>query len=296
MKKFIKILVIISIIISTILLISDVDINIEIDTGKTITHAYHENEGGSNRTSSNELIAKPPSASYEQIYQWAVNNKASDLYLEVLPIIWEKSVEKGVDPVVVAAQCALETGFLSKGNAMSGGHNTCGMKSAKNTNKYAVYDSWSDGFQAQVNHLALYSGISGNQKSWLYGRCKTVKQLTGLWAEDPKYDVKLMSMINGIHNTKVSSDLKVHNDPTKKDDDHKYTTTVPKKNKTKDKSYRSIEKIVKTQNSSRTKINKVTNTIKSKNKSKATSKINKIVKDRNNSKALTNKLKKISKG
>jgi len=88
MKKFIKILVLISVIISTILLISDVDIDIEFDTGKSTTYAYHE--GGSSRTSDNELIAKPPSASYDQIYQWAVNNNASDLYLEVLPIIWEK--------------------------------------------------------------------------------------------------------------------------------------------------------------------------------------------------------------
>jgi len=287
MKKFIKILVLISVIISTILLISDVDIDIEFDTGKSTTYAYHE--GGSSRTSDNELIAKPPSASYDQIYQWAVNNNASDLYLEVLPIIWEKSVEKGVDPVVVAVQCALETSFLSKGNAMSGGHNTCGMKSAKNTNKYAVYDSWSDGFQAQVNHLALYAGISGNTKSWLYGRCKTVKQLTGLWAEDPNYDVKLMSMINKIHDTKVSKKLNIYNDPT--EDNNDKNLTVKKKNN--NKSYRTIEKIVKTQNNNnRTKVNKVTNTIKSNKKQNATNKLNKIVKNHNSSRESIDKIKK----
>ena len=289
MKKFVKILVLISIIISAVLLISDIDIDINVNTGRSAAHAYHENEGGNN-VSSNELIAKPTSASYEQIYQWAVNNKASDLYLEVLPIIWEKSVDKGVDPVVVAVQCALETGFLSRGNAMSGGHNTCGMKSAKNTNKYAVYDSWSDGFQAQVNHLALYAGISGNSKSWLYGRCKTVKQLTGLWAEDKGYDKKLMGMINSLRATKVSGNIKVYNDPTKeKNNDHK---TVVKK--TNSKSYRSIEKITKAQRENSKKSKQVTKIIKSSKKETATNRLNRTVKSIKKTKTKVDKLKKIS--
>ena len=140
-------------------------------------------------------IANKPTASLASIEDWAKKNNASKTYLDLLPYIYSESQEYGIDPVVVSVQCALETGFIKKGNSQSGGHNPAGIKSGR---KYARYDSWEDGITAQIKLLAKYAGISGNKYSWLYGRCKYVEGLAGLWAEDKQYSVKLLKMIDGI--------------------------------------------------------------------------------------------------
>ena len=140
-------------------------------------------------------ISNNPTATLESIQEWAKKNNASKTYLDLLPYIYEKSQEFNIDPVVVSVQCALETGFIKKGNSQSGGHNPAGIKSGR---KYARYDSWEDGITAQIKLLAKYAGVLGDKNSWLYGRCKYVEGLAGLWAEDKQYSVKLLKMIDGI--------------------------------------------------------------------------------------------------
>ena len=141
-------------------------------------------------------IANKPTATLSAIESWAKKNNASKTYLELLPYIYSTSQEYGVDPVVVSVQCALETGFIKKGNSQSGGHNPAGIK-AKN-NAYARYDSWEKGITAQIKLLAKYAGVYGDKNSWLYGKCKYVEGLAGLWAEDMQYSSKLLKMINSI--------------------------------------------------------------------------------------------------
>ena len=57
-------------------------------------------------------IISQPTARYDQLYNWAVNNNASEAYLDNLKYIWDKSVQEGVNPVLVATQCALETNYM----------------------------------------------------------------------------------------------------------------------------------------------------------------------------------------
>lgn len=146
-------------------------------------------------------IINKPTATLKQIEDWAKRKNASELYIDLLPVMYETSKKYGVDPVVTSVQCALETGYLKKGNSQSGGHNPAGIKSSKDTNRYATYDSWEDGIDAQVKLLAKYSGAYGSSNSWLYGKCKTVEGLANLWAENPNYSNMLLSMINDIEKT-----------------------------------------------------------------------------------------------
>lgn len=149
-------------------------------------------------SSSGYRIINKPTATLSQIEQWANSKNASQLYLDLLPVIWDKSIEYNVDPVIVSVQCALETGYLKRGNSQSGGYNPAGIKSGKNSNRYAKYDSWEDGIEAQVKLLAKYAGVYGSESSWLYGKCTTVEGLTNLWAENPRYGDILLSMIKDV--------------------------------------------------------------------------------------------------
>lgn len=141
-------------------------------------------------------IANKPTATLASIEDWAKKNNASKTYLDLLPYIYSESQEYGIDPVVVSVQCALETGFIKNGNSQSGGHNPAGIKAKHNT--YARYESWEKGITAQIKLLAKYAGVYGNKQSWLYGKCKYVEGLAGLWAEDMKYSTKLLKMIDSI--------------------------------------------------------------------------------------------------
>ena len=111
-------------------------------------------------------IMNEPSATYEQLYQWAVNNNASQTFLDNLQYIWDSSVEKGVDPILVATQCALETDYM-RSLVFKSHNNTAGIKDTPTT--YRTYDTIEDGIDAQIEHLMLYAGTSDDTDSWLYG-------------------------------------------------------------------------------------------------------------------------------
>lgn len=146
------------------------------------------------------LIMNNPTVDYEQIVKWAENNGASEEYMKNIPYIWEQCKKKGVDPVVVATQCALETNFM-RSELFKKSNNTAGMKETSNT--YQTFNSVQEGLDAQIDHLMLYAGAI-QKDSWLCGWCKTVEELTGTWAEDSQYSKKLLTMINDIKNTKIS--------------------------------------------------------------------------------------------
>lgn len=141
-------------------------------------------------------IVNKPTATIEQVIQWAKSKNASQTYIDLIPTIFSISEKYGVDPLVVSVQCALETGYLKKGNSKSGGHNPAGIKASNGS--YAKYDSWEDGIEAQVKLLAKYSGVYGNKDSWLYGKCPTVEGLTNLWAENSNYHKLLLTMIGEV--------------------------------------------------------------------------------------------------
>lgn len=151
----------------------------------------------SNSVSSGLNILSKPTSTYEQCRKWAESKNSSDLFLEILPILYNTAVENGVDPTLVVAQCAKETGYCKFGGVLDASFkNPCGLKTPggggdKDKNAHTRFDSWEDGVLAQVQHLALYAGKDGyplsNPKdprhfADLFGKCKTVKSLSNNWA------------------------------------------------------------------------------------------------------------------
>lgn len=154
-------------------------------------------------------IMSKPTASYNQLYEWAVSNGASDTYLDNLQYIWDKSIENGVNPVLVATQCALETDYM-RSYIFKTHNNTSGIKATSNT--YKKFDTIHDGIDAQIYYLMVYAGAIKTD-SWLNGWCTTVEGLAGRWAEDPQYSNKILSMMDKIKYTQVDSEeIKTDND------------------------------------------------------------------------------------
>lgn len=151
----------------------------------------------SGSVSENMNILSSPTSTYEQCRRWAESKNASDLFMEILPILYNTAVENGVDPTLVVAQSAKETGYCKFGGVLDASFkNTCGLKTPGGGGDYdkdahTRFDSWEDGALAQVQHLALYAGKEGyplsNPKDprhfpELFGKCKTVKSLSNNWA------------------------------------------------------------------------------------------------------------------
>ena len=165
-----------------------------------------ENKDNTITAEAEHYIISEPTASYDQLYNWAVENNASETYLENLQYIWDKSVEQGVDPILVATQCALETNYMSS-YIFKTHNNTAGIKQTSYT--YKTYDTVHDGIDAQIKHLKLYAGtMDSDTSSWLWGWCPTVEGLAGRWAEDTEYSNKILSMMNDVYEIKNNNENK----------------------------------------------------------------------------------------
>lgn len=164
-------------------------------------------------------IIGPPSATYEQIRQNAIKDGASGWFQRALIAIWSAANEVGVDPVVMAAQCAKETNWGRFGGKVDETFgNLAGMK-----NRIATGDTPEDharfaiatdsvpyvGARAQAHHLRTYAGIippldtpapravhliTGNK----VGSAKNVEDLGGKWAPSPDYGTRVVEIMNRL--------------------------------------------------------------------------------------------------
>lgn len=182
-------------------------------------------------------ILGKPTATLEQCNVWIKGIKtANKLAITNMPILYNAAVSNGIDPVVLIAQCMIETGYFNFGGVISASfHNTCGLKTTKGGSNYSAnahmkFDSWKDGIQAHADHLGLYAGspkcpkYSPNTKgyynenckkngttkdprhfTYLYGKCKTVESLEGTWATSKDYAEKILKLVKQIQGTKVAN-------------------------------------------------------------------------------------------
>ena len=142
-------------------------------------------------------ILSLPTASYEQCEEWAISKHASEIYMDILPWLYNISIDYGVNPVITIAQCAKETGYCKFGGVLDASFkNPCGLKSPRGGGDYdpdahTRFSSWEEGVTAQVQHLCLYAGqesfpianaVDPRHFPYLLGRCKTVESLSGNWA------------------------------------------------------------------------------------------------------------------
>lgn len=168
------------------------------------------------------LILNNPTSSLQQCLTWGKNKKASQLFLELIPISYNISINEGVDPTLTIVQMALETGYAKFGGVLDASFkNTCGLKipqggGCDDPNAHMRFNTWEDGAKAQVQHLALYAGKEGyplknpldpRHFSYLHGKCKTVESLSGNWA-GATYGQDLVKMMNEVINTVVKEDEK----------------------------------------------------------------------------------------
>lgn len=163
------------------------------------------------------LILNKPTSTYLQCKKWAESKNPNPLFLEILPKLYNIAIENDIDPTLVVAQCAKETGYCRFGGVLDASFkNPCGLKITQgggnyDPNAHKRFDSWDDGINAQCQHLALYAGKEGYPLSnpldprhfpYLLGKCKTVESLSGNWA-GKTYGQDLVVMMKQIINTKL---------------------------------------------------------------------------------------------
>lgn len=134
---------------------------------------------------------------------------AHQRYRDLLPLLWQVAEFNGVDPVVMAAQFAKETGWGHyRGQVTPEHRNPCGLKCRGCTGDapedHQTFTSWHEGFTAQAQHLGGYAA-----RDWIppgpvvdprwyvvqpgaarNGVAPTVRGLNGNWA-GPTYGDEL---------------------------------------------------------------------------------------------------------
>lgn len=163
-------------------------------------------------------IKGEPTATIQQMEAWAIAKKAHPTFIDLAPVFYGLSVEKGINPVLTYAQSAKETGYFKFGGVLNATfNNPCGMKTSKggadkNPNAHQRFTSWREGIQAQVDHLMLYTGtvIPGtpDPRHFPYiakSPINYVEQLSGKWAGSRTYGQEIVTMMKEIEQTNKES-------------------------------------------------------------------------------------------
>lgn len=199
-------------------------------------------------------IQGEPSATQKQCELWMKDKDVEQDFIDLIPYIYKECKKANIDPVVVIAQSSLETAYYTS-YAFRNYHNPAGIKNRRNTRVYQDYDSYEEGFKAQICHLALYSG--NPQEDYYYssrldGWVTTVEGLSGTWAEDRHYGEKLLSIIRQIKSYEVPKEEKKEQETkiikTSKKKEKKPTdiiNNILNKNKKYSKGYEQIMKYMK---------------------------------------------------
>jgi len=153
-------------------------------------------------------ILGPVQATVEQAKAWARSRGATEQFVALADLYWDLAPETSVRPEVAYAQSAKETGFGHFGGVLTPQHcNPCGLKvtSGGNNNDpdaHQQFETWREGVQAHLDHLALYAGANGYPKvntpdprhfTWLCGRAPNVEALGGKWAPSPDYGSSIVN-------------------------------------------------------------------------------------------------------
>lgn len=161
-------------------------------------------------------IIAAPSAPYATVRANAQKQNAAGWYMRALVALWDASLATGVDPVVLAAQCAHETGWGAFGGAVGESHgNTCGLKrrdpASDEPDDHARFAIDPHGYPrvgalAHAHHLLLYCGMPipadtpDPRAVWVgpgskaYGSVAYVEDLGGRWAPSTDYGIRVAAI------------------------------------------------------------------------------------------------------
>ncbi len=120
----------------------------------------------------------------------------------------EESAYEGVNHDIAFSQMCLETGFLKYGGDVSRDQNNfCGLGAIGNKEPGLSFSSIRDGVRAHIQHLKAYGSTDTLRMQKVDSRFDFVKRgsaknffdLTGKWAVDPKYGLKLQSILERLY-------------------------------------------------------------------------------------------------
>ena len=150
----------------------------------------------------------------EEAKEWARDRNATSTFINLADLYWKYYKSHGnVNPAIAYVQSALETGYGNFGGVLDASYkNPCGLKSNSggsdtDKNAHQRFNSWDDGVNAHLDHLALYAGADGYPRmvttdprhfSYIFGNAKTVQDLSSSWASDPSYGNKIMDLYNSL--------------------------------------------------------------------------------------------------
>ena len=120
----------------------------------------------------NVNILSSDSTTVAQAEAWARAKGATEEFVG-LASLYQKyaSSRGGVNWVVAYVQAAKETGYGKFGGVLDETyHNPCGLKTSQGGGDYdkdahMKFNSWDEGVQAHLDHLALYAGAKGYPKT-----------------------------------------------------------------------------------------------------------------------------------
>lgn len=150
----------------------------------------------------------------KQAKEWAKSKGATSEFSDLAELYFKYSSDCGdVNPALAFVQAAKETGYGKFGGVLDASyHNPCGLKieaggDDSDSNAHVKFDSWKEGVQAHMDHLALYAGASGYPKSDSYdqrqfktikGTAKTVGDLGGKWAPSTSYGTEVAALYDEL--------------------------------------------------------------------------------------------------
>ncbi len=161
-------------------------------------------------------IISKTKATIEQMQEWAKRKGASSVFVDLAPTFYAVSERAGINPLVTYCQSAKETGYMRFGGVLNATyHNPCGLKTSagggdKDPAAHQRFKSWEEGIQAQVDHLALYAGVSGYPKAntpdprhfpYLHGIAPTIESLGGKWAPSTAYGHEILKLMKEVEAT-----------------------------------------------------------------------------------------------
>lgn len=158
-------------------------------------------------------IMNAPSTSFITMKTQATIMQADPWYLRALVAVWDVGIMCGVDPVVMAGQCAHETGWGHFGGAVTPDMgNLAGIKirnargdTREDHASFPMTGPFFEGYPivgalAQAHHLRLYAGFPVDLDTtpdpravWIkpgtknFGKANYVEDLGGLWAPSLRY-------------------------------------------------------------------------------------------------------------
>lgn len=163
-------------------------------------------------------IISETKSSLEQMEAWARSRGAADTFISLAEKFIIIAKESGVNPEGAYVQSALETNFGRFGGVIDESfYNTCGLKTSSggandDPDAHQRFESWEEGIEAHLDHLALYAGAEGYPKMdspdprhfpQIFGTAKTFRFLEGKWATSSGYGNTLEELLVSLYDTKV---------------------------------------------------------------------------------------------